>query len=82
MRPSYQPVMGIVEAEFSGYVPVCVLFYGGHVWELDWIAEVVKFQLQTRGFLYAEAAKWLLKGLISTMTRLFRVGQMSVSMSH
>ena len=73
--------MGIVEAEFSGYVPVCVLLYDGHVWELDWIAEVVELKLQTRGFLYAEAVKGLLKGLISTMTRLFRVGQMSVSMS-
>lgn len=43
--------MAVVEAQLSGYVPVGVVFDGGHVGVLNGAAEMVELQLQTGRFL-------------------------------
>lgn len=49
---SYQTSVAEIEAELSGYVPVCMLLYDSHIRELDRAAVMIELQLQTRGFLY------------------------------
>lgn len=49
---SYQTSVAVIKAKLSGYVPVCMVFNGGHIRVLDRATEMVKLQLQTRGFLH------------------------------
>lgn len=48
---SYQTSVTIIEAEFSGYVPVCMFLNDAHIRELDRATEMVKLHLQARSFL-------------------------------
>lgn len=52
---TYQTGVAIVEAQLPGYIPIGVLLDGRHVGELYWVTEVVKLQLQARGFLWAQS---------------------------
>lgn len=49
---SYQASVAVIKAKLSGYVPVCVVLNGGHIRVLDRATEMIKLQLQTRGFLH------------------------------
>lgn len=53
MMLSYQTSVAVIKAKLSGYVPVCMVFNDGHIRVLDRATEVVKLQLQTRGFLHS-----------------------------
>lgn len=46
--------MAIIKAKLSGYIPVCLVLNGGHIREFDRATEMVKLQLQTRGFLHVQ----------------------------
>lgn len=48
---TYQSGLAIIEAELSGYGPVCMFLDCCHVWELHWAVEEIKFQLKARSFL-------------------------------
>lgn len=52
---NYQTGVAVVEAQLPGYVTVGVLLDGRHVGELDRVTEVIKLQLQARGFLWAHS---------------------------
>lgn len=44
--------MAVIKAKLSGYIPVCMVFNNGHIRVLHRATEMVKLQLQTRGFLH------------------------------
>jgi hypothetical protein len=70
---NYQTGVAVVEAQLPGYVTVGVLLDGRHVGELDRVTEVIKLQLQARGFLRAHgntmkrSQEVIQKGLKRTM---------------
>lgn len=56
--------MAVIKAELSGYIPVGVVLDDGHIRVLDGAAEMVKLQLQTRGFLESKR-----KGKVLTLIK-------------
>lgn len=54
MSLSHQTGVAVIEAQLSGNVPVSMVLDDGHIRVFHRAAEVVKLQLQTRGFLQIE----------------------------
>lgn len=49
---SYQTSVAVIKTKLSRYIPVCMVLNDGHIRVLDRATEMVKLQLQTRGFLH------------------------------